>query len=179
MKRTILFALAGLALAACGTDGGSGPAPSGPSGGPAYTPNSGGGPEAFRDSDFGWSPGHGGGEIDGVLTYKGGSCTGSSVVLAPETAWSRARMRVLYLSNNAAAMPVDEVQQRTPPEHNQEYAKYARRATCDANNKFTFTGLPSGAWYVITVSTPPGGGQKMAVMRRVETHGDTVKVNLH
>ena len=87
-------------------------------------------------------------------------------------------MRVLYLSNTAAAMPVEQVQQRTPPEHNQDYASYARRTTCDASNKFSFTGLPDGAWYVITVATPPAGGERIAVMRRVETHGDTVHVTL-
>ena len=177
MKRALVIAIAASALAACETNGPSGPGP-GPSGGPAYTPPSGGGGEAFREGDFGWSTAAGGGEIDGVLAYKGSTCQGTSVVLAPETPWSRARMRVLYLSNTAAAMPVDQVQQRTPPEHNQDYAKYARRTTCDASNKFSFTGLPSGAWYVITVATPPGGGDRMAVMRRVETHGDTVKVTL-
>ncbi len=176
MKRTLVIVLAASALAACETTGPSGPGPS-PSG-PAYTPNTGGGAEAFRDSDFAWSRGSGSGEIDGVLAYRGGTCQGTSVVLAPETPWSRARMRVLYLSNTAAAMPVEQVQQRTPPEHNQDYASYARRTTCDASNKFSFTGLPDGAWYVITVATPPAGGERIAVMRRVETHGDTVHVTL-
>jgi hypothetical protein len=180
MKRTLAIILATGALAACETTEGGGPGPSGQTG-PAYTPNSGGGPEAFRDSDFGWSTGAGGGSIDGTLAYKGpgGHYNCQDVVLAPETPWSRARMRILYLSTSSAAMSVDDVKGRTPPEHSAEYAKYARHASCDANGHFTFSGLPSGAWYVITVASPTGGGGRMAVMRRVETHGDQVRVQLH
>jgi hypothetical protein len=87
-------------------------------------------------------------------------------------------MRVLYLSTTAAAMPADDVRARTPPEHGNEYARYARHATCDALGHFSFANLPGGAWYAITVATPDGGGTRMAVMRRVEVHGDTVKVLL-
>lgn len=180
MKRTLLLTLAAagaaLALAGCETGGPSGPSTTGP----AYTPPS-GGPEAFRDSDFAWSTASGGGSVDGTLAYKGGSytCTGGGVVLTPETPWSRARMRVLYLSTNSAAMPVDDVKSRTPPEHNADYQKYARSTTCDAQNHFSFSGLPNGAWYLITVATPTSGtGGKMAVMKRIETHGDTMKVTL-
>ena len=180
MKRTLTIVLAAAALAACETGGAAGPpASTGPSG-PAYTPPSGGGPEAFRDSDFGWSTGSGGGSIQGALGFKGASShyTCQDVVLAPETPWSRARMRVLYLSTTAAAMPADDVRGRTPPEHSSDYAKYAKHASCDPAGHFSFSGLPSGAWYAITVATPDGGGTRMAVMRRVEVHGDTVKVVL-
>jgi hypothetical protein len=175
MKRTLIILLAAAGLVGCETEGPSGPAPSGP----AYAPPAHGG-EAFRDSDFAWSQQSGGDSIDGVLAYKAGhyTCQGGSVVLAPETAWSRARMRVLYLSTSGAAMPVDDVQARTPPEHGAEYAKYARRATCDASNHFSFANLPDGAWYVITVATPTAGGQKVAVMKRVETHGGVRHVTL-
>jgi len=180
MKRILIIlagATASVALAACNTGAGEGP-----SAGPAYTPPSGGGGEAFRDSDFAWSTGSGGDSIDGVLAYKGGggkfTCDGSDVVLAPDTPWSRARMRVLYLSTTGAAMPVDDVKERTPPEHSADYAKYARHATCDSANHFSFSGLPDGAWYVITVATPVAGGQKIAVMRHVGTHGGQQKVTL-
>jgi hypothetical protein len=174
MKRILIVALAASSLAACETGG-----PSGPPIGPAYTPAA-PGPEAFRDADFAWSTGSGGGVIDGSLAYKvgGGAFTCSDVVLAPETPWSRARMRILYESDKAAAMSADDVRSRTPPEHSSDYGRYARHATCDAQGHFGFSGLPNGAWYVITVATPAGGGTRMAVMRRVETHGDTVKVTL-
>jgi hypothetical protein len=172
MKRILIVALAASSLAACETGPGGPP--------PVYTPAA-PGPEAFRDSDFAWSTGAGPGAIDGALTYKGGGgrFTCSDVVLAPETPWSRARMRILYESTTAAAMPADDVRSRTPPEHSSDYGHYARHATCDALGHFGFSGLPSGAWYVITVATPTAGGAKMAVMRRVETHGGTVTVSLH
>ncbi|HTX49732.1 MAG TPA: hypothetical protein VME40_10115 [Caulobacteraceae bacterium] len=176
MKRIILVALAASTLAACETGGPNvGPAP--PSG-PAYIPPSGGN-EAFRDSDFAWSTASGSGAIDGVLAYNGpgGRYTCSDVILAPETPWSRARMRILYLSTTQAAMPVDDVKARTPPEHSTDYARYARKASCDANGDFSFTGLPNGSWYVITVATP-ANGTRMAVMRRVTTNGGTVRVTL-
>lgn len=176
MKRILMITLAASALAACETGGPSvGPPP--PTG-PAYHPPS-GGTEAFRESDFAWSQGRGSGQIEGVLAFKGpgGHYTCQDVVLAPETPWSRARMRVLYLSTTAAAMPAEEVRGRTPPEHSADYASYARHASCDASGRFSFAGLPNGAWYVITLATP-ASGQQMAVMRRVETHGDLVKVTL-
>ena len=49
---------------------------------------------------------------------------------------------------------------------------------CNATGHFSFTGLPDGGWYVITVAAPVGGGPRMAVMRHVETNGDTVRVLL-
>ena len=176
MKRTLIIALAASALVACQTGGPPGPpAPTGP----AYHPPSGGGGEAFRESDFAWSQAKGSGQLEGVLAFKGpgGHYACQDVVLAPETPWSRARMRILYLSTTAAAMPADEVRSRTPPEHGSDYASYARHATCDADGRFSFAGLPNGGWYVITVATP-ASGTRMAVMRRVETHGDLVKVTL-
>jgi len=47
-----------------------------------------------------------------------------------------------------------------------------RRATCDGGDSFSFSGLPDGAWFVITVAKPVGpGSESMAIMRRVETKG--------
>jgi hypothetical protein len=182
MKPIIGVILAALALAACAeTPGGpftpvpmSAPPPPPP---PAAPPS----PDAFRDADFAWSAGVGAGKVVGVMAFKSDAAAHYScqnVVLAPETPWSRARMRTLYLSTTAADIPSDDVKSRTTPEHAQQYAHYARYATCDANGHFSFAGLPDGAWYVITVATPAGGGVKMAVMRRVETNGETVRVVL-
>ncbi len=180
MKRTLLLTLAAaggaLALAGCNTEETGGPGPSGPS----YTPPS-GASEAFRDSDFAWSTGSGGGSVDGILAYKSGSytCSGGTVVLVPETPWSRARMRVLYNSTTASAMSVDDVKARTPPQSNGDYQKYARSTQCDAQNHFSFANLPNGGWYAITVATPSSGtGEKVAVMKHVTTSGGNVKVTL-
>jgi hypothetical protein len=176
MQRILIIVLASAALGACETAGGESEGQ-----GPAYLPPSRVGPESFQESDFAWSTGSGAGLIDGVMAYRsgGGRYTCQDVVLAPETPWSRARMRILYLSTTQAAMPVDDVKSRTPPEHGAEYARYARHATCDASGRFSFSGVPSGAWYVITVAAPVSGGIRMAVMKRVEISGDEVKVVLH
>jgi len=176
MKRFALVALAASALAACESTGGGAPPVSS---GPAYTPPSAAQNDAFRDSDFAWSTGGGSSAINGVLAFNGpgGRYTCNDVVLAPETPWSRARMKILYLSTTQAAMPASDVRDRTPPEHSGDYARHLRHATCDASGAFTFTGLPAGSWYVITLATPANGPQ-MAVMRRVTTNGGTVKVTL-
>src|SRR5215469_17664319 len=110
MKRTLIIVLAASALAACQTEG---PPPPVAPHGPAYIPPSQAG-EGFRDSDFAWSTGSGPGAIDGVLAFRGSGAryTCQDVVLAPETPWSRSRMRVLYLSTTAAAMPADDVRAR-------------------------------------------------------------------
>jgi hypothetical protein len=176
MRKLVLVVLAASALAACQEGPALGPpAPVRAYAPPPPPPSTGG----FHDSDFAWSTGAGGGQIAGVLSYKGAAAryTCQDVVLTPETPWSRNRMRALYLSTTAAAVPVEDVRARTPSETN-DYAKYARRATCNTAGHFSFAGLPDGGWYVITVAAPVGGGQRMAVMRRVETHGDTVRVVL-
>ncbi len=170
MKRTLLILLAAASLTACETGGGTG-------GGPII---SGGGNAAYSDQDFAWSQGGGGGSIDGALNYQGGPAafTCGDVVLLPATPWSRARMRILYLSDNQAVLPAAEVHARTPPEASGNYAQYAKHATCDAGNHFSFTGLPDGTWFLITVATPVSGGDKVAVMRRVDVRGGNRHVNL-
>ena len=183
MKPIIGVILAALALAACAeTPGGTfTPVPVGapPPPPPPYAPPS--NPDAFRDADFAWSTGAGDGKIVGVMSFKSDAAahyTCQAVLLAPETPWSRARMRMLYLSTTSADIPSDDVKSRTSSEHAAQYGRYVRQAPCDATGHFAFSGLPDGAWYVITVATPVGGGVRMAVMRRVETHGDTAHVVL-
>jgi hypothetical protein len=182
MKPIVGVILAALALAACAeTPGGTftpvplnAPPPPPPT--PAYSP-----PDSFRDADFAWSTAGGAGRVVGVMAFKSDAAARygcQTVVLAPETPWSRARMRTLYLSTTAADIPAEDVKTRTSPEHAAEYGRYVRQAPCDATGHFAFTGLPDGAWYVITVAAPVGGGVRMAVMRRVETNGQTVRVVL-
>jgi hypothetical protein len=174
MKRTLLILLAGASLAACTTT-------SGPSGGPPPPPpppESGPPPSAnvFRTQDFAWSTVPGRASLNGTMAYRAGatrySCQGGDVKLTPETPWSRRRMTILYGSPTYAAVPVDTVRARTPSAPTGDYANFVRTATCDAQNHFTFTGLPDGAWFVITLAKPVGtDGAPVAVMRRVETRG--------
>jgi hypothetical protein len=47
-------------------------------------------------------------------------------------------------------------------------------------SRFVFQGLPSGAWYIITVAHPASGtkGADMAIMRRVETFNGALQIEL-
>ncbi len=181
MKRIIAICLASAALAACQT-GEMGPtAPPPPS--RAYPPP----PSAsrLRESDFAWSRGAGYGGILGWMGYGGGAAnyTCGDVVLLPETPWTEARMQRLYGSMMQAVLPVDQVRARSPSDATDEAesntsAKYARHAQCNAADKFSFAGLPDGAWYLITVATPRTGGPKIALMKRVVTYGGVFRVVL-
>jgi hypothetical protein len=179
--RFALVLLASLGLVACATDGTT-------TGGPAAGPSAGAGAEsanaAFRKADFSWSTTPGKGEIEGQLAFKQGGvaygCAQAGVLLTPETPWVRRRMEILYTSADKAALPAAEVRARTPPERNQDYSTFVKRAGCDAAGHFDFGALPDGAWYVITVARPlpPGTGAEMAIMRRVVVKGGKVKLTL-
>ncbi|MGH6996638.1 MAG: hypothetical protein ACREEO_00525 [Phenylobacterium sp.] len=138
----------------------------------------------FKTSDFAWSTAAGAGRIDGQLRYKAGgqaySCADAGVVLTPETPWTRRRMEILYKSPSSAALLASEVRGRTPPGRSSDYSAFVKHATCDASGRFTFTGLPEGNWFVITVAKPvaPGAGQEMAIMRRVTTGARATSVKL-
>ncbi len=184
MKRALLIVLAGASLASCATEGPSGPVPPPPPPPPSEQPPP--NPNAFRPQDFAWStvPGHA--SLQGIMAYKVGkvryTCQGSDVILTPETPWSRRRMTVLYGSAVSASVPVSTVRARTPSAPSGDYAAFVRKATCDASSRFSFAGLPDGGWYVITLAKPmgpPGAGEAVAVMRRVETHGGAAAVLLN
>ena len=103
------------------------------------------------------------------------SCAKATVILTPETPWTRHRMHVLYRSTESAAAPAHEVRARTPQAPAGDYSAYVRLTTCDAASRFTFTGLPDGAWYAITIAKPVGGeGPGVALMKRVTTHAGRV-----
>jgi len=87
-------------------------------------------------------------------------------------------MIILYGSYVRAAQPLEIVRARTPGAPSGDYASYVRKTTCDEANHFSFKGLPDGAWFVITLARPAGGGDPVAVMRRVETHGAVATLNL-
>lgn len=170
-----LAAFAAAALAACAPV-----TPSPSAGGPRPAP----GPAPFRAADFAWSTAPGAGRIDGRVNHRAGqvrySCSGAGVVLTPETPWSRRRMTILYRSPDRAALPSEEVRARTPSAPSGDYSAFVKRTTCDANSRFSFSGLPNGAWYVITIARPVGGaGPELAMMRRVQIrNGAAVKVEL-
>ena len=142
---------------------------------PGYQPPPPGEP-VFHASEFAWSQQTGPNTIAGRLAYSAGqtryTCQGSSVILTPETPWSRRRMEVLYLSPERAALPAEEVRARTPEAPPGDSTPFIKRTTCDGADHFSFPRLPAGAWYVITIAKPTrGAGPSLALMKRVVTRG--------
>jgi hypothetical protein len=133
---------------------------------------------AFRPSEFAWSSDRGSATVRGLVSYAQGdrhySCAGQ-VVLTPDAPYSRSRILQLYGSTERADLPVDEVRSRQDRRPSADYSAYVRKASCDAGGHFVFSGLPSGGWFVIVVAEPPGGGEAMALMRRVDTHPGVVR----
>lgn len=131
---------------------------------------------SFHAQDFAWSQAPGHNSLSGVLAHVGPvryTCAGQTVVLTPETPWARKRMQVLYESDQRASLPADDVRSRqnlAPPGDSNPYVK---RVVCDAADRFSFSGLPDGAWYVVTLAKPAAGqsGPSLAMMRRVVTRG--------
>ena len=172
MSAARLFAIAAVAasLAACETMpmGGYGPrdVPSRPAS------------AAFSIADFAWSTRAGRGSIDGRVDYRRDGqvfeCTGS-VALTPDTPYTRARVRTLYGSTDRAAIPEAVVRARTVPDPNADYRSFVRSTTC-RDDRFEFSGLPDGGWFIITPVS--AGGDRIVLMRRVATRGGRVTVTL-
>lgn len=134
----------------------------------------------FDPAQFAWSTRPGAGAIQGLLQFRRDgvrySCAGGDVILTPDTPWSRRRMIILYGSAASAAVPVSIVRARTPSAGAGDYARYVHQAKCDAQDRFSFEGLPDGGWFVITIGKPvDGAGEPLAITRRVETRGGAVR----
>lgn len=128
---------------------------------------------AFNAAAFGWSALQGQGGVDGRVGYRRDGvaygCTGS-VALTPDTPYTRARFRTLYGSTEQAAVPEAIVRARTVADPNADYRSFVRAGTC-ADNRFTVTGLPDGSWFVIVPVSAGAGGERVVLMKRVETRG--------
>jgi hypothetical protein len=165
-----LCALAGVSLLAAACAPTLGPPPPGARPPPASASAN------FSAEAFAWSKAAGPNSIAGRLLYRQGAtrytCAGSSVVLTPETPWSRRRMAYLYGSPDRAALPADAVRNRTSGAPAGDAGPYVKRTTCDDADRFSFSGLPDGAWFVITIAKPADqAGDSVALMRRVMTRG--------
>lgn len=171
MSARHLIAIAALAasLAACETvaPGGYGP-------GYAPRPSS----SAFRADDFAWSARPGRASIDGRVVYRregqAYACTGS-VALTPDTPYTRARFQALYGSTDRAAIPEAVVRARTVADPNADYRSFVRQETCQ-DNRFQFSGLPDGNWFVIAPVS--AGGDRVVLMQHVSTRGGRIAVTL-
>lgn len=138
-----------------------------PTGARPLPPPSGG----FQADDFAWSARAGQSSINGRIEYRQGGqsyrCTGS-VGLTPETPYTRARFQTLYGATDRAAVPAAVVRARTVDDAGTDYRSYVRSSPC-SDNRFSFSGLPDGGWFVIVPVS--AGGETVVLMRRVETRG--------
>ncbi len=165
-RHLIAVAAVAASLAACGTvpmgDSATGAAAS----------------SAFRAEDFAWSAGSGRGSVDGRVAFSRDgqpfACTGS-VALTPYTPYTRARFQTLYGSTDRAAVPEAVVRARTVENPSADYRSFVRSTTCQ-NGRFEFSGLPDGAWFIITPVS--AGGDRIVLMRRIATRGGRVSVTL-
>ena len=134
---------------------------------------------AFNAEAFAWSARTGQAAINGRVDFRRDGqtyeCTGS-VALTPDTPYTRNRFNILYGSIDRAAVPEAVVRARTVSDPNADYGSFVRSTTCN-NGRFSFTGLPDGGWFVITPVS--AGGERVVLMRRVETRGGrTVNITL-
>ena len=174
MKLRVLGSLAALTLAGCETYAPPPPPPPPP---PPAAPRSEIVIQApYRAADFGWSTAIGSARIRGTTTANR-SCAGNSVVLTPDTPYSRERIRALYGSAEAASEPVERVRSRVIANDNPDMKRFVRSERCDATGAFVFNGLPAGGFFVIAEVSDPTGPR--VVMRRVVTRaGQLVAVPL-
>lgn len=164
MRNSLSALILVLGLAACET------APPPP---PPPPMQAGPSPFIYRSGDFAWSAIPGGNRIDGRLVFRMGptSFTCANVALIPEAPFSTRRMLTLYGSADGASLPVSEVQAHTTPAP-AGFNDFVRATTCDGQGRFSFTGLPDGAWFALTLAQPTSlAGPPMALMRRVITRG--------
>ncbi|RZJ05267.1 MAG: hypothetical protein EON89_04330 [Brevundimonas sp.] len=164
-RSLLAVAAIGVMAAACETTGGYG------YGAPAQ-------PAAFSPEDFAWSTHMGRASIEGAVAYRQDgqaySCTGSAG-LTPDTPYTRARFRTLYGATDRAALPEAVVRARTVADPNADYRAFVRSVPCQ-NNRFVFSDLPDGGWFVIAPVS--AGGERVVLMRYVQTRGGRVSLTL-
>lgn len=129
---------------------------------------------AFSAADFAWSQTQGKNAVQGRIAYKDWTCGGGAVGLTPDTPYSRSRVARLYGSTESAVLPVSEVRSRQVSEAGDDYSTFVRTTRCDDGGAYRFDGLPEGSWFLIGRARPEGGGDGVALMKRVTTRGGRV-----
>jgi len=133
-------------------------------------------PAVFRADDFAWSQKSGSAGIHGQVARrqdgKAYACI-ASAGLTPDTPYTRARFRTLYGSTEQAAVPAAVVRARDVGEATADYRAYVRSEACQ-DNRFRFSGLPDGGWFLIVPVRAEGDQGPLVLMRHVVTRGGRV-----
>lgn len=111
------------------------------------------------------------------------TCAALPVVLFPDTAYARERMRALYGSDEEGYNPLTGGHPANFTEDDPRYQSTARTTHCDARGRFSFSELPDGEYFLVATVTwqersfgLPYGGY---LMRRLHVStGETKEVLL-
>jgi hypothetical protein len=167
--RISLLLLAGLMLSACesGPKARYEPLPPPP---PPPPPN-----------EFAWSAKLGHNAIEGLGVWRDGarrfSCAGKSVLLMPETPYTKERMVELYGSDVQATRSVGEVRAHTTPAK-RDIQAYVHPTQCDSLGAFSYRDLPDGGWFLIVRAASPSGDEVVALRRVHVSGGETSAVRI-
>jgi hypothetical protein len=74
-------------------------------------------------------------------------------------------------------VPEAVVRARNVPDPNADYRGFTRSTAC-ADNRFALTDLPDGGWFLIVPVAAPNG-ERLVMMRRVQTRGGPVSISLN
>lgn len=165
MKLRLIFVLLASALASCA---------------PAVDPTT----SPFDQKEAAFVKNHGSAVVtgQGFMRQMGGgivTCAGEEVNLFPVTKYSQERVTYLYGSPNGGTNSYKSIAPADP-----QYEVYQRKAQCDAQGNFKFSGVASGSYYVTTRVVWVAGeyslSQGGAIAKRVSVSGSqTVNVILN
>ncbi len=127
----------------------------------------------YHSEEFTWSTAVGSARLHGT-TVPSRSCAGNSVVLTPDTPYSRERIHALYGSIEFASVPVEAVRARVIANDNADMKRFLRIGKCDPSGAFDFSNLPAGNFFAIAEVSDPAGPR--VVMRHVMIHSGLLMV---
>jgi len=140
-------------------------------------------------SEFAWSTAPGRNAIQGQIAYSDRVgrywvCAGQSVALMPRTPSTDLRMQALYGSADRALEPVADVRAHSGAVRGEDPGPYVRTTVCDSGNRFAFSGLPDGVYFLIarvhlehahSKGAPAVGEDGLALMQRVAVSGGVAR----
>jgi hypothetical protein len=118
----------------------------------------------YSAEEVAWSRVEGVNAIVGVAMLGSGkkatTCATEEVWLRPRSAWEDYRSEIIFGNLQQARIPALQYFDRAStdnanmPASPKEYDADARKATCTADGKFTFAGVPDGEYYISVIVQP-------------------------
>lgn len=109
----------------------------------------------FSPSSVAWFNTKGTGSIEGQAFFqtRGGqprTCAGLQIFLEPQSAYGDERLLAIYGSLNSGYVPAALTRVQFVPD-DPAYKQAMKTSVCDAQGNFSFTNLPPGKYYVVSV----------------------------